>query len=83
MPRLSDNCCDCSGSSEICYFRRYLTYATVIYVVQVFVCFVQIVVDRLTIIEDGKFISVYGYTWKLSCSLTIFHHVHVLLLNYN
>jgi len=35
------------------------------------------------VIEDSKFISVYGYTWKLSCSLTIFHHVLVLLLSYN
>jgi len=31
----------------------------------------------------GKFISVYGYTWKLSCSVTIFHHVLVLLLSYD
>jgi len=23
----------------------------------------------LALIEDGKFISVYGYTWKSSCSL--------------
>jgi len=37
----------------------------------------------LGLIEDGKFISVYGYTWKLSCSLTIFRHVLVLLLSYN
>jgi len=37
----------------------------------------------LALIEDGKFISVYGYTWKLSCSLTIFQHVLVLLLSYN
>jgi len=37
----------------------------------------------LALIEDGKVISVYGYTRKLSCSLTIFHHVLVLLLSYN
>jgi len=37
----------------------------------------------LTLTEDGKLISVYGYTWILSCSLTIFHHVLVLLLSYN
>jgi len=28
-------------------------------------------------------LSVCGYTLKLSCSLTIFHHVLVLLLSYN
>jgi len=33
-------------------------------------------------IKDGKFILVYGYTWKLSCSLTIFYCVLVLLLSY-
>jgi len=48
-----------------------------------FVGFVQIVVDRLSFIKDDKFISVNGYTRKLSCSLTIFHHVLVLLLSYN
>ena len=32
--------------------------------------------------EDGKFISVCGYTWKLSCSLSIFYCVLVFLLNY-
>jgi len=37
----------------------------------------------LALIEDDKFISVYGYTWKLSCPFTIFHHVLVLLLRYN
>jgi len=37
----------------------------------------------LALIEDGKFISVYGYTWKLSCSLAIFHHALVLLLRCN
>jgi len=36
----------------------------------------------LALVDDGKFISVYGYTWKLSCSLTIFHHLHALLLSY-
>jgi len=40
----------------------------------VFVGFVQIVVDRLALIDDGKFISVYGYTWKLSRS-TIFQFI--------
>jgi len=37
----------------------------------------------LALIKDGKVISVYDYTWKLSCSLTIFHQVIVLLLRYN
>jgi len=37
----------------------------------------------LALIEDGKFISVYGYTWKLSWFVTIIHHVLVLLLSYN
>ena len=46
-----------------------------------FVGFVQIVV-ALALIEVGKFISFYGYTWKLSCSFRIFHHVLVLLLRY-
>jgi len=49
----------------------------------VFVVFVQIIVDRLALIEDGKFISVKGYTWKLSWSVTIFHHILVLRLSYN
>ena len=35
------------------------------------------------LIEDDKFISVNGYTSKLSYSLTVFHHVLVLLLRYN
>jgi len=41
----------------------------------VFVAFVQIVVDRFSTysIADGNFISVCGYTWKLSCSVMIFH----------
>jgi len=33
--------------------------------------------------KGNKFISVYGYTWKLSSSLTIFYHVFVSLLRYN
>jgi len=37
----------------------------------------------LALAEEDNFISVYGYTWKLSCYLTIFHHVLVLLLRYN
>jgi len=37
----------------------------------------------LALIEDGKFISVYGYTGKINCSLTIFDHVLVLFLRYN
>ena len=37
----------------------------------------------LALVEDGKYISVYGCTWKLSCSPTIIHHVLVLLLSYN
>jgi len=45
--------------------------------------FVQFFVDRLSTIEEGIFISVYGYTWKSSCSFTIFHHVFGLLLSYN
>jgi len=36
------------------------------------------------LIKDGKFISVDGDIWKLTrCSVTIFHHVLVLLLSYN
>jgi len=35
------------------------------------------VLIALALIEDGKFISVYGYTWK------IFHHILVLLLRWN
>jgi len=41
----------------------------------------RLLLIALALIEDGKFISVYGYTWILSCSLTIFHHVLVLLLS--
>jgi len=43
----------------------------------------RLLLNTLALIEDGKFILVYGYTWKLSCSVMIFHHVLVLLLNYN
>jgi len=43
----------------------------------------RMLLTALALIEDGKFISVYGYTWKLSCSLMIFRHVFVLLLRYN
>jgi len=51
-------------------------------VVNVFVGFVRIVVDRFRFIEDGKFqyIAIHGNS---SCSLTIFHHLLVLLLSYN
>jgi len=44
----------------------------------------RLLLIALALIDDGKFISVYGYTWKLGCSLAIFHHVGllVLLLNY-
>ena len=47
-----------------------------------FVGFVRIVVDRFRFIEDGKFqyIAIHGNS---SCSLTIFHHLLVLLLSYN
>jgi len=44
-----------------------------------FVGCVQNVVDRLALVEDDEFISVYGYTWKLSYCLTIFHHVAYIL----
>jgi len=37
----------------------------------------------LALIEDGKFISVYGCTWELSCFVVIFLHVYVLLLGYD
>jgi len=37
----------------------------------------------LALFEDSKFISVYYYTLKLICSLTIFHNLLVLLLSYN
>ena len=40
-------------------------------------------VITLALTEYGKFISVYDYTQKLSCSLTIFHRVFVLLLSCN
>jgi len=40
----------------------------------------RLLLIALALIEDGKFISVYGYKWKLSCSRTIFHHVLVLLV---
>jgi len=42
----------------------------------------RLLLIALALIDDGKFISVYGYTWKLS-SLTIFHHLLVLLLSCN
>jgi len=43
----------------------------------------RLLLIALALIEDGKFTSINGYTWKLSCSLTIFHRVRVLLLSYN
>jgi len=43
----------------------------------------RLLLITLALIEDDKFFSVNGYTWKLSCSLNIFHHVLVLLLRYN
>ena len=43
----------------------------------------RLLLIALALIEDGKFISVYGYTWKMSWSVTIFHHILVLLLSYN
>jgi len=43
----------------------------------------RLLLIALALIEDDKFISVNGYTWKLSCSITIFHHVLVMLLRYN
>jgi len=42
----------------------------------------RLLLIAFALLEDGKFISVYGYTWKFSCSLTIFHHANVLLLSY-
>jgi len=43
----------------------------------------RLLLIALALIEDDKFISVYGYIWKVSCSITFFHHVLVLLLRYN
>jgi len=44
----------------------------------------RLLLIALALIEDSKFISVYGYTWKLSCSVTILHvGLLVLLLSYN
>jgi len=50
---------------------------------QVMLVLFRLMLIALALIEDDKFISVYGNTWKLSCSLTVFHHVLVLLLRYN
>jgi len=55
---------------------------TVIQVVHMLVLF-RLLLTLLALIEDSKFISVYRYKWKSSWSLTIFHHVLVLLLSYN
>jgi len=43
----------------------------------------RLLLVALALIEADKFISVYGYTWKSSCYLTIFHYVLVLLLRYS
>ena len=40
-----------------------------------FLGFVQIVVDPLSNPRIVNLPQFYGYTWKLSCSLTIFYHV--------
>jgi len=45
-------------------------------------CLLRLLLIALALIESDKFITVYGYTFKLSCS-TIFHCVLVLLLQYN
>ena len=42
-----------------------------------FVVLFRSLLITLALIEDGKFILVYGYTWKLSCSVTIVYHVLV------
>jgi len=34
----------------------------------------RLLLITLALIEDDKFISIYGNTWKFSCSLTVFHH---------
>jgi len=34
---------------------------------------------KIGISANQQFISICDYTWKLGCSLTIFHHVLVLL----
>ena len=47
-----------------------------------FIGFAQIVVDRFSNYRGWqRFISIDGYTWKLSCSLTLFHNVLALLLS--
>jgi len=45
--------------------------------------FFRLLLITLALIDDGKILSVDGYTWKLSCSLTILHHLLFLLLSYN
>ena len=39
-----------------------------------FLVLFRLLLIALALIEDCKFISVYSYTWQLSCSLAIFHH---------
>ena len=53
---------------------RWYTYLLVLF---------RLLLIALALIEDDKFISVYGYTRKLSCYLTLFHYVLVFLLCYN
>ena len=72
---------------------QYLRWVLLAAVVEVVICrylggarvcvLFRLLLIALTLIEDGKFISVNGYTWKLSWSVTIFHHKLVLLLSYN
>jgi len=53
---------------------RWCTYLLVLF---------RLLLIALTLFDNDKLISVYDYTWKLSCYLTIFHYVLVLLLCYN
>ena len=43
----------------------------------------RLLLIALALIDGGKFMLVYGYTWKLTCYVTIFHPVLVFLLSYN
>jgi len=43
----------------------------------------RLLLIALALIEDGKLISIYGHTSKISCSVTNFHHVLVLPMSYN
>ena len=79
--RVPVTCCSCRGSlvARTVALPNFLLFRWYTCLLVLF----RLLLIALALTDDGTFISVYGYTWKLSCSHTIFHHLLVLLLSYN